>query len=150
MLSSIIEVIIVAMSPIAHSGAIPFGLAIDLSPPVALISSVVGNIVSVSVLLLGLGRLDTYLTGTYLYEITVQRVRRSFNRYVNSYGTLGLLLFVITPGFGSWAGCIAAFISGMNKKIAIFILAIGIIISETLILLACLGLISIWNNFLVL
>ena len=147
MFPDIFEVILLAMSPIIHSGAVPLGLAIRLSPPVVLLASVLGNFVSVSALLLSLGKLDTYLKGMGFYERTVERTRTSCHRYVDSYGAVGLLLFVITPGFGSWMGCIAAFITGMNKKIALVEIVIGIIVSEMLILGACLGLISIWNNF---
>jgi len=60
---------------------------------------------------------------------------------------LGLVLFVITPGVGSWTGCIAASITGMNKKIALIVIALGILISEILILGVSMGLITIWNNF---
>lgn len=149
MFSEVFEVIILAMSPIIHSGAVPLGLAIELNPTVVLLASVVGNIVSVSILLLGLGRLDSHLKGMVFYERTVERARSSSSKYVNSYGALGLVLVVMTPGFGSWTGCIAAFISGMNKKIAIISLAIGILVSEMLILAGCLGLIAIWNNLII-
>lgn len=146
MLYEIFQVILLAMSPLIHSGAVPLGLAIELNPSVVLASSVLGNFISVSVLLLSLGKLDPYLEGTFLYERTVKRARRFCHKYVDTYGAFGLVFFVIIPGVGSWTGCIAAFVSGMNKKIALMAIYSGIILSETLILSACLGIITIFNN----
>ncbi len=149
MIYKVFEVVLLAMSPIAHSGAIPLGLAIKLNPTVVLASSIVGNLVSVSALLLGLEKLDRYLKGTRFYEVTIEKIRRSCSRSIDRYGALGLVLFVVTPGVGSWTGCIAASITGMNKKIALMVIALGVLISEILILGISLGFISLWNNFFI-
>lgn len=148
MFSEILEVILLAMSPMVHSGAVPLGLARELDPTIVLIASVVGNIITVSILLVSLSRLDTYLKGSRFYERTVERTRTSCDRYVNSYGAIGLVFFVMTPGAGTWMGCVAAFITGMNKRMALLAIAMGVLFSEILILATCLGIITAWDNIL--
>ncbi|MDY6864963.1 MAG: small multi-drug export protein [Halobacteriota archaeon] len=148
MFSEIFEVILLAMSPMVHSGAVPLGLARELNPAIVLLASFTGNIISVSLLLLILSKYDTYLKGRPFYELTVKRARTSCERYVNSYGAIGLVLFVMTPGAGTWMGCIAAFITGMNRRVALLAIALGVLVSEILILATCLGIITAWDNVL--
>ncbi|MDY6959968.1 MAG: small multi-drug export protein [Halobacteriota archaeon] len=148
MYSEIFEVILLAMSPMVHSGAVPLGLARELDPAMVLLASVTGNIITVVILLLSLSKLDSYLRGKHFYERTVKKTRASCDRYVNSYGAIGLVFFVMTPGAGTWIGCIAAFITGMNRRVALLAIALGVLVSEILILATCLGIITAWDNVL--
>ncbi len=70
----------------------------------------------------------------YLYYSN--RAKKKVSRYVDSYGFIGLIIFVALPlpGTGVWTGAIAAQILGMRRNLVITALLLGGILSNVLTL----------------
>jgi len=57
----------------------------------------------------------------------VESLRRRSRRYVESYGLLGLTLFVALPlpGTGEWSGALAAYLLGIDRRLSMLALMLG-------------------------
>ena len=129
-----------AMVPVLElRGAIPVGVAAGLSPAVACVVSVLGNMVPVPFILLLIRRIFDWLRGTRLFGPKIAWLERRAHlkgRVVRKYRLPGLIILVAIPlpGTGGWTGAlIAAFLDMRLKKampsIAGGVLSAGLIIS---------------------
>jgi len=73
-----------------------------------------------------------------LYLRYVSSVRRRVHKYVDRYGTIGLILFVAVPlpATGVWTGALGAYLLGMSKWRTVISLLVGGLISNTITLVA--------------
>ncbi|MFA4661938.1 COG2426 family protein [Pyrococcus kukulkanii] len=80
-----------------------------------------------------------------LYLVYIEKTRKKAKPYVEKWGLIGLTIFVAIPlpGTGVWTGALAAYIFGMDRKIAIPALILGGIISIGITALPTLGLLKI-------
>jgi uncharacterized membrane protein len=146
----------IAMLPISElRGAIPWALS---PPPIgggmgwtaAYTYAVIGNCVPVVPLLLFLGpvsdRLRRYALFERFFEWLFARTRRR-GRVVERYEALGLMLFVAIPLpiTGAWTGTVAAFVFGLRFWYALPAVLAGILIAGCIVMMASLGLISVFG-----
>ena len=73
-----------------------------------------------------------------LYLRYVSSVRRRVHKYVDRYGTVGLILFVAIPlpATGVWTGALGAYLLGMNRWKTMISLLVGGLISNIVTLVA--------------
>ncbi|MET1128837.1 MAG: COG2426 family protein [Thermoproteota archaeon] len=80
-----------------------------------------------------------------LYLRYVESARRRASRYADTYGALGLVVFVAIPlpATGVWTGSIAAHVLGLKRGRARAVLLAGGLLSNMLALLAAYGLLEL-------
>ena len=128
-----------AMVPVLElRGAIPVGVAAGLSPAVACVVSVLGNMVPVPFILLLIRRIFDWLRGTRLFGPKIAWLERRAHlkgRTVTKYKYLGLMIFVAIPlpGTGGWTGALIAAFLDMRLKKAIPSIFGGVLIAGFLI-----------------
>jgi uncharacterized membrane protein len=145
-------VIVIAALPVSElRGAIPMALKIyGMSPWKSYILAVFGNLLPVPVLLLFLGRVESYLRSRFsifdsFFSWLFSRTRRRTKDKVEKYGALGLVPFVALPlpVTGAWTGVAAAYVFGIRFRYAFPAIALGVIIAGVIVTLASLGALSI-------
>jgi len=131
--------------------AIPVAIKIyNMSVPVAVFWSLVGNLTTIALLLLIIGPVSKYLSARFefmnrLFEWAFARTRKKFYNKHTKYGDIGLILFVAVPlpTTGCWTGVLAAWLFGIAPKKAFVLISIGVIISSIIITLITLGVLKI-------
>lgn len=139
MLDRALLVAALAATP-AHRGAIPLGLVLGLGPWGSLGATLAGEAAAITVLLLFFDRLRRRFGQSRLFRRLESRSERG-RRTVNTYGALGLTLFVTVPvpGTGYWVATAIAFLTGMNKRAALAAIVAGTVAAELALLGALMG-----------
>lgn len=125
-----------ALPVIELRGGLPLALSQGMPWPEAYLFAVLGNLLPVVPILLLLEPISDWMRRqwrwaerffTWLFE----RTRRRSSRYVDKFGTLGLLLFVMIPlpVTGAWTGSLAAFLFGIPLKRALPAIVAGVLIA---------------------
>lgn len=147
----LITVLLAALPVSELRGAIPYAMTVGgMGWQKAFALSVVGNFLPVVPILLLLESVSNWLRRyrlwdrffTWLFERTRRR-----GKLVERFEAAGLVLFVAVPlpVTGAWTGCIAAFIFKIPLKLALPAILCGILIAGTVVTLASLGMITVWN-----
>lgn len=141
----------VAMLPfIELRGAIPVGVALGLSPELAFLLSLLGNMLPVPFIILFARHIFRWLT---CLDNVIGRVMRALETRVHNksdivirYRTLGLCLLVAIPlpGTGAWTGAMVAALLDMPLRSALPAIALGVLIAGVIILSLTYGVISIF------
>ena len=131
-------------------GGIPLALAQGFSPATAFALALAGNLAVVPVLLWGFTWMEKLLMRwTFTRNIMVWTFARSRRkgRWIERWGSLGLLLLVAIPlpGTGAWTGTIAARLLGIDNKKALPWIVLGVLIAGILVLFASLGVIHLFG-----
>ena len=148
------ELVVIAIAALPVSelrGAIPMALKVyGMSPWKSYILAVFGNLLPVPVLLLFLGRVESYLRSRFsvfdsFFSWLFSRTRRKTRDKVARYGALGLVPFVAIPlpVTGAWTGVAAAYIFGIKFRYAFPAIALGVLIAGIIVTLASIGALSI-------
>ena len=131
-------------------GGIPFALSQGSPPAVAFALALLGNLAVVPILLWGLEWIEDLLkrwnfTRRIMEWIFVRSRRKG--RWIERWGSLGLLLLVAIPlpGTGAWTGALAARLLGLSSKRALLWIAIGVVTAGIVVLLASLGVIHLFG-----
>lgn len=128
--------------------SIPFGILNHLSPWMAWVLGVLGNMLPIPFLI--------WLWPT-VYKICdkFSFTRKFLHKYVDKarakghqiekYGALGLMLFVAIPlpGTGVYTGSLAAYILGLNRFYSFLSLSAGAIVAGVLVTLATVGFVGV-------
>ena len=142
--------VLVSMLPVVElRGGIPFGVGMGLSLPLAVIASVIGNMLPVPFLILftrkvfewmreKLPRLDKFVTA-------LETRAQNKMGVVKKYRFWGLLILVAIPlpGTGAWTGALIAAIMNLRLKKSFPAIFIGVLIAAAIVSLVTLGIISI-------
>jgi uncharacterized membrane protein len=150
--SAEITTFVLAMLPISElRGAIPYAVTIGHLPwQEAYLIAVIGNFVPVIPILYLIGPVSNALRRWSLFDRffawLFARARRK-GRLIERFEMLGLILFVAIPlpVTGAWTGCVAAFVFGVRKRLAIPAVLAGICGAGVIVTLASLGVISFWG-----
>ncbi len=146
-----IATMILAMIPLTElQGSIPVALTVyQLDPLAAYFFSIIGNLIPAVIILWLLGPISGWLIkhsswAESFFSWLFAHTRHRFTGKYERWGALGLILFVALPGplTGVWTGSVAAFLFGIQKVKALLLIALGIMITGLIILLATLGVIS--------
>ena len=144
--------IVLAMAPVSElRGAIPYAITIGKIPwPEAYVMSVIANFVPVIPILYLIGPVSESLRRFRIFDRFFSwlfaRTRRK-GKLIERFEMLGLVLFVAIPlpVTGAWTGTVAAWLFGVNKRVALPAIFLGICIAGVVVTLASLGVISIWG-----
>lgn len=153
----VLAVFITALLPISEvRGAIPLGMALGLSPATTFTAAIMGNFTPVPLLLALLGWSESFLKRrledgggvaaklAHAYFNLAFKARSRAKPYVNRYGAIGLALFtaIPLPFTGAWTSSLAAHILGMDRKVALISIWLGVMLAA-LVVSGLVGLIAL-------
>ncbi len=131
---------LVSMVPVVElRGAIPIGVAAGVDLPVAILVSVIGNILPVPFIILFIKKIFAWMRSkSERLERLVKRfedMADSKSDRVTRYEFWGLVLFVgiPLPGTGAWTGSLIAALLGMDIKKAFPPIMLGVILAAVII-----------------
>ena len=124
-----------AMVPVLElRGAIPVGVAAGLSPGVACVTAILGNLVPVPFIMLLIRKIFDWLRDTRFFGPKIQWLEQRAHlkgRVVRKYRLPGLIVLVgiPLPGTGAWTGTLAASFLNMGIKSTTLSVSLGVIIA---------------------
>ncbi|MFH0833764.1 MAG: small multi-drug export protein [Patescibacteria group bacterium] len=145
-----------AMTPVVElRGALPWGATLGgLSLTESFFWSVAGNIF-VSVLIVLLLPFFTNFVAKYwpwgnrilqkIFAKTRAKHSQNFARFEKIF--LVVLVAIPLPGSGGWTGALVAWLFGVEKKWAIFLISLGIILSGLAVLAITTGSLKLFGSF---
>lgn len=149
--------LLIAMIPVVElRGALPLAITFyRLSPWLAYILSVIGNILPVLLILLYIGPVSDWLIKhsrlmekffTWLFKRTRHKIAKNYEQY----GLLALAIFVAIPlpMTGAWTGALAAWLFGVDSRQAFLAIFGGVLAAGIIVLLATTGVVG-FLNFLI-
>ena len=138
-----------AMVPVLElRGAIPVGVAAGLSPAVACVTAILGNLVPVPFIMLLIRKIFDWLRDTRFFgpKITALEQRAHLKgRVVRKYRLPGLIILVgiPLPGTGAWTGTLGASFLNMGIKSTALSVSLGVIMAGIIMGLVSVGAFSI-------
>lgn len=127
---------LVAMVPIIElRGAIPFGVALGLSPGAAMLASILGNVIPLPFIVVYIRRIFLWMRRRLpKLNSLVDRMEKKAHlkgTKVTRYKYLGLTVFVAIPlpGTGGWTGALAAAFLDMPLRKAVPALFSGVLVA---------------------
>ena len=144
---------IVGALPIAETrAAVPLALGVYHLPLLqALFFSVAGNVLAAAGVVYGLRFLYKRRQGKLgimdrLLQKIFDRAERKFTQKYERWGELALLIFVAVPLplTGAWTGAVAAFLFGIKPGKALLFIALGVILSASIMAAVSLGFITLF------
>ena len=139
----------ISMVPVIElRGAIPAGIAAGLSPAVAYVVAVLGNLVPVPFILLLIRRIFDWLRHTQRIGPVIEKLERRAHlkgEVVRKYRVPGLIILVgiPLPGTGAWTGALVAALLDIRLRSAIPAIFVGLLIAGALTLGVTMGVIHI-------
>ena len=139
-----------AMVPVLEMrGAIPVGVAAGLSPAVACVTAILGNLVPVPFIMLLIRKIFDWLRDTRFFgpKITALEQRAHLKgRVVRKYRLPGLIILVgiPLPGTGAWTGALVAALLDIRLRNAIPAIFIGLLIAAAITLTVTMGVIHLF------
>lgn len=152
MFYELVTIFLSAITPISElRGAIPLGILIyNLPLWIVFIVAIIGNLIPVFLILWYLDKVSVFLIRKsvffekfflWLFEYT----RKKHHKKVEHYAIWALLPFVAIPlpFTGAWTASLVAFVFGLEKKKALAIISLGILIAGIIVIFLVLGGISL-------
>lgn len=131
-----ISIILIAMLPIIELRlALPIAVGLDLDWGVAMVLSVIGNMLPVPFLMLFFGKVEKFLRRWKVFRVFFDRLfestRRKGERKLQVWGEIGLILFVAVPFpvTGAWTGTLAAYLLKLDRKKSFLSIFVGVVIA---------------------
>lgn len=150
-IGKIVATFLISMVPIIElRGGLPYGIALGLEYPRALMAAVIGNMVPVPFIIVYIRRIFTWLRkNSRWWEEKITRLERTAHlkgRLVRKYRTIGLCILVAIPlpGTGAWTGALVAAILDMRLKCAVPAIFLGVCIAAVIMTMVTAGLIHIF------
>lgn len=141
----------VSMVPVLElRGAIPFGLALGLSPALTYLLAVIGNMVPVPAIMLFSRTLFRWLHKRPWWGRKIDWIERRTHlkgRMVRKYRILGLIVLVAVPlpGTGAWTGALVATLFRIRMQVALPSILAGVLIAGGIVTGVSCGVISLWT-----
>ena len=141
---------LVSMLPVVElRGGIPFGVGIGLPLPLAVLTSVAGNMLPIPFLILftrrGFVWLRCHIPALEGVISRLERKAESKKQIVLKYEFWGLLLLVAIPlpGTGAWTGALVAALMDLRLKSAMPAIFCGVLVASVIVTCIVLGLFSL-------
>ena len=140
----------ISMLPVGELRAgLPYGIALGLEYPLALMAALLGNMVPVPFIIVYIKRIFEWMR-KYMPRLN-SLVTKLENRAhlkgetVEKYGHWGLLIFVAIPlpGTGAWTGALIAALLNIRTAKAVPVILIGVCIAAAIMTLITYGVIHI-------
>ncbi|MCR5576716.1 MAG: small multi-drug export protein [Oscillospiraceae bacterium] len=128
---------------------LPYGIALGLEYPLALMAALLGNIIPVPFIIVYIKRIFAWLREHMpVFNSFITRMEAKANlkgETVEKYGPIGLLLFVAIPlpGTGAWTGALIAALLDMKTERAVPYIMLGVVIAAMIMTLVTYGVIHI-------
>lgn len=129
----------ISMIPVVElRGALPYALAHNINPLIAVPLCVFGNLLPTPFILLFIRQIFTYLKKIDKIRIIIQKLEeKAFKKSKNviKYNFWGLMLFVAIPlpGTGAWTGALIAALLDMRFKYAMPAILLGLLIASAIV-----------------
>ena len=139
MLKEIIITLLIAMVPVIElRGALPIGVGMGLSPVLATVISIIGNLIPIPFLLLLVPKIFDWLRDkklTHKFITWLESKAAKHKKTIDKYGYLGLIILVAIPlpGTGAWTGALVASCLQLQKRKSIFAVIIGVLIAAFIV-----------------
>ena len=130
-------------------GAIPVGIAAGLSPLVACVAAILGNLVPVPFIMLLIRRIFDWLRDTAFFGpkiVWLERRAHLKGRVVRKYRLLGLIILVgiPLPGTGAWTGALVAALLDIRLRNAIPAIFAGLVIAAVITVTVTMGVVHLF------
>ena len=128
---------------------LPYGIALGLEYPLALMAALLGNMIPVPFIIVYIKRIFTWLRKHMpRMDALITRLENRANlkgESVQKYGHWGLLLFVAIPlpGTGAWTGALIAALLNIRTSKAVPVILIGVCIAAMIMTLVTYGVIHV-------
>ena len=141
---------ILSMMPIGELRVgLPYGIALGLEYPLALVAALLGNMIPVPFIIVYIKRIFVWMRRHMpVFDSFITKLESKANlkgETVEKYGPAGLLLFVAIPlpGTGAWTGALIAALLDMKTEKAVPYIMLGVCIAASIITLVTYGVIHI-------
>ena len=145
---------LISMLPVVElRGGIPFGVGVGLPMHLAVLASVIGNMLPVPFLILFTRRVFQWLRRHIPFlDGTITKLEKraeSKRELVYRYKLWGLLILVAIPlpGTGAWTGALIASLMGMRFKKSFFSIVGGVFVAGIIMALGSYGFVSFFKIF---
>ena len=142
---------LISMLPVVELRlGLPYGVAIGLNYPQAVIAAVLGNLLPVPFIILFIKNILSFLRAKFEkmdgFITRIEERAHLKSEVVQKYGMIGLCLLVAIPlpGTGAWTGALVAALMGMKLKRAMPVIIIGVLIAAAIMLCVTLGAIHLF------
>ena len=139
----------ISMIPIIElRGGLPYGIALGLDYPLALIAAILGNMVPVPFIIMYIRNVFRWLQKRSLWwNEKIEDLEKKAHlkgRVVRKYSTIGLCILVAIPlpGTGAWTGALVAAMLDIRLKRALTSIFLGVCIATAIITAVTFGVIS--------
>ena len=128
---------------------LPYGIALGLEYPLALMAALLGNMIPVPFIIVYIKRIFAWMRRHMpRMDALITRLENRANlkgETVEKYGHWGLLLFVAIPlpGTGAWTGALIAALLNIRTSKAVPVILIGVCIAAAIMTLITYGVIHI-------
>ena len=146
----IVATFILSMMPVGELRfGLPYGIALGLDYPVALMTALLGNMIPVPFIIVYIKRIFLWMRAHLpVFNSFIARLEEKANlkgETVEKYGPVGLLLFVAIPlpGTGAWTGALIAALLDMKTERAVPYIMLGVCIAASIMTLVTYGVIHI-------
>jgi len=149
-LTKLIITLLWAMVPVVElRGAIPIGTGMGLPFEVAIIASVIGNLIPVPFIMLFIRQIFKWMRKVNkTFERVVNKMEEKANKHrdkVTKYGFWGLFILVAIPlpGTGAWTGALVAAVMELRFKTALPAIILGVLAAAVIVSFVTYGAFSI-------
>ncbi|MCD6414256.1 MAG: small multi-drug export protein [Candidatus Diapherotrites archaeon] len=142
MIQELAYLVLITLVPwVELRGSIPYGISTGLNPFVVLIICVAANILLLFPTFLFLDHFFRFVRHWKIVGRVVNRVQKKAVRYVDRWGFLGLMVFVMIPwpGTGAYSGALAAYLLGVPRDKALKAISLGVVIAGVIVTFASIG-----------
>ena len=130
---------LISMLPVVELRlGLPYGIAIGLDYPLALLAAVLGNLLPAPFIILFIKNFLIFLRRRFKkldgFVTRLEERAHLKSEIVTKYGPIGLCLLVAIPlpGTGAWTGSLVAALMGMRLKKAMPAIVIGVLIAAAI------------------
>ena len=150
-LGKVLATFFISMVPVIElRGGLPYGIALGLPYPLALITAILGNMLPVPFIIVYIRKVFSWLRrrSERLDEIVsvLEKKAHIQGRFVRKYSALGLCILVAVPlpGTGAWTGALVAAMLDMRLKKAIPTIFLGVCIAAGIMSAVTFGIIHLF------
>lgn len=152
MFAKILTTFFISMLPIVELRAgLPYGIALGLPYPAALIAAVLGNMLPVPFIILFIRRIFLWLRSIFpKCDAMISRLEEKAHikgAVVRKYSTIGLCILVAIPlpGTGAWTGALVAAILDLRLKNSVPAIFLGVMIAAAIMTMLTFGILNIFG-----
>jgi len=142
---------LISMLPVVELRlGLPYGIAIGLKYPLALLAAVAGNLLPAPFIILFIKNVLAFLRSKIRsldgFITSLEERAHLKSEMVVKYGQIGLCLLVAIPlpGTGAWTGALVAALMGMRLRKAMPAIVVGVLIAAAIMTLVTFGAIHLF------